>query len=119
MRTLLSSLLLPLILQPVRAIDWDEHCENKEFCLTSFVWCERSNDDGNCDYPEHVYPLRQSANVGRAALLWSQDYNITWRGTDSNYPVLLEWRTNSDDSEEGESDLYVWQRSKLQFHHAR
>lgn len=107
---LLSTFLLPSLLQLASAVDWDKHCEDKEFCLTSFIWCERQNDDGNCEYPSGVYPYRRGANVGRAIVEWSRDYNLTWRNTDPDYPVLVEWTVSLKPQDEPGS--YTFGKSK-------
>lgn len=111
-QTLLAALLLPFVLPSVQAFNGDEHCRDDQFCLTSFIWCERGDYNGNCKYPDKTYPLSASSNVGRAAVLWSREYELTWKGTDSEYPVLLEWRVSSDESEGEDAETYIWARSK-------
>ncbi|KAI9150119.1 hypothetical protein HJFPF1_09874 [Paramyrothecium foliicola] len=86
--------LLASQLQPVLAVDFEERCTNMAFCMTSFVWCDGQSNDGNCVYPDHVYPYNEG-NSGMAALIWRQEYNLTWAKADPKFPVLVRWRAHA------------------------
>jgi hypothetical protein len=107
------ALLISTALQPVAAdIDYDARCERDTYrgiCLTSFVWCDSDQDE--CSFPENFYPHSPPKGNGVfAAVLWSQDYNLSWARTDPNYPVLVEWSINGGPSEDVET--LTWAKSK-------
>lgn len=65
-------------------------------CLTSFHWCSTSavSDSGmtGCSFPAYAYPyFNRDSGSNPAMLLFSEDYNITWKAADPDYPVLIEW----------------------------
>ncbi|KAJ6440281.1 glyoxalase family [Purpureocillium lavendulum] len=67
--------------------------EDYDFCLTSFVWCARPNDDvKGCSFPENTYPyFDRDKGSNPALLLWSRNYTLSWKKTDDKYPVQLRW----------------------------
>lgn len=81
-------LILQGLLQAVMADEWDTRCEDRSFCLTSFVWCPIGTTGGYCSYPDDVYSLQKGDGPsGYAAVLWSTVYNLTGKKKGSEYPV--------------------------------
>ncbi|KAF2460118.1 hypothetical protein BDY21DRAFT_361968 [Lineolata rhizophorae] len=90
--------------------EWDasqRDCPGDVPCLTSFLWCEKGppGDDGrseDCSYPDGVDPAKEMPFAYQipAALVWDypEGYNLTWNGTDPDYPVMLRWTMTVPDS---------------------
>ncbi|CAG7566252.1 unnamed protein product [Fusarium equiseti] len=83
-------------------------------CVTSFVWCSTINEDTSkgCSYPENTWPPSIS-NHGKnpAMVLWDKEYTISWKGTDYEYPTLLEWHFVRDTERPSTSSNLTWSKT--------
>ncbi|KAF2195038.1 hypothetical protein K469DRAFT_743719 [Zopfia rhizophila CBS 207.26] len=99
-------LIILTILRIAAAFDpKNRKCEYSYLCLTSFIWC---NDD-DCNYPEGVYP---QADYGGPfpALIWGQEYDLTWRSDSASTPVTIQWVfDNEEESRSSPTSSVRWE----------
>ncbi|KAI9896944.1 hypothetical protein N3K66_007966 [Trichothecium roseum] len=91
------------------AVNFDKRCESKDVCLTSLIWCE--SQGGGCEFPEHVYPVDANNKASSTALIWQQEYELTWRIRNSDYTVNLRWNFGGGLNGDPEVDGYMWEKN--------
>ena len=100
------------------AVNFDKRCESKDVCLTSLIWCESQSIWISCP----CKPRRRCGAVGcrdannkasSTALVWQQEYELTWRIKNSDYTVNLKWNFGGGKNGDPEVDGYMWEKSKL------
>ncbi|KAF5022406.1 hypothetical protein F66182_5546 [Fusarium sp. NRRL 66182] len=87
--------------------------QNDVVCITSFVWCSTIKEDSSkgCTYPEHTWPpSNRNGEKNPALVLWDQEYTISWRGTDDEYPTLIEWHFVRDIDRPSNSSSLAWSK---------
>lgn len=98
LKTLTSLCLAASAIQTACALDLERWCMGRGVCLTSFRWCVGT--DGECEFPENVYRRYVGNNVGFAGLAWNEEYEVTWKDADKDYPVNVEWSVPTENGEE-------------------